>query len=90
MATFSCRASGVSVYWFVNGSTVPRQGSSTYINQGWIFTDHAEYDNDGGINHIFDLTLRIPVNIIFNNTEIACGAVINSVGFSDTAYLIIS
>ena len=84
-ATFFCQATGINVFWLINGETVVAAGDTTRINRGWIFNevvDHSQSDN------VHNLTMEIPARIENNNTRVQCVGVIHDPVVSDPAYLI--
>lgn len=86
-ATFFCQASGAAVVWIVNNSTVLPEGNQTLKNKGWIFSETIDYHDRR--ENVHNLTMKIPSDISYNNTNIKCAGGIHGVAFSDPAFLII-
>ena len=88
-ATFFCQATGVNVFWSINGETVFADGDSTRIDQGWVFTEVVEHNVERQSENVHNLTMEIPAIMANNNTRVQCAGVIHDALFSDSAYLIV-
>lgn len=88
-ATFFCQAVGINAFWSINGETLPAHGNANWTRKGWTFHEIVDEDFFGERDNIHNMTLQIPSNIEFNNTQIVCIGVVHDPAFSDPAFLII-
>ena len=87
MATFFCQASGAAVFWSINNETVRPEGSQVLKMKGWVFEETLDHLENR--QNIHNLTMKIPSDISYNNTNIKCAGVIHGVAVSAPAFLII-
>ena len=64
------------------------EGNQKLRNEGWIFEEmiHVTLENR---ENVHNMTLKIPSDISYNNTNIKCIGGVHSGAFSDPAFLII-
>ena len=67
-AVFQCGGQGTSLLWYINGSLVVSHTKLTYEAKGFTFT-HDDHSNMTLVK-----TLKIPVRVENNNTQLRCRA----------------
>ena len=87
-ATFFCQASGVNVFWIINGETVLADGDETLMSKGWTFSEVIDHSVQRQTENVHNLTVEIPAVMEFNNTKVQCAGVIHDPAASAPAYLI--